>query len=169
MGKMNDTTHPTPAAASRSWPGMLALLAVALPMLAGCAAPAAPPQSAAAPERPSAGAGAGSAYGIRLDGLHLSAHGYILDLRYRVLDPDKAAPLLDAKKKVQLIDGLRDAKLGVPESPVIGGMRQTSRNRVIYTDRDYFVLFVNPGRAVRSGETLDLAVDGVKIAQVTVE
>lgn len=164
---MKLATHERTAAAPRSWPGILTLLSVALPMLAGCAAPVMPAQSGAAFE--TRAASAGSAYGIRLDGLRLSAHGYLLDLRYRVTDPDKAAPLLDAKKKVQLIDSARNAKLGVPESPVIGGMRQTSRNRVIYTDRDYFVLFVNPGRAVRSGDQLDLAVDGVKIAQLTVE
>jgi hypothetical protein len=125
--------------------------------LAGCAAP---------------GAGSGGPqrierYGIQVEGLHLSAHGYMLDLRYRVTNPVKAAPLLDAHKQVQLFDDLRRARLGVPESPVIGGMRQTSRNHVIHTDRDYFILFVNPGRAVKAGDTLQLAVDGQRIATVT--
>lgn len=139
-----------------------ALLAGAAPMLVvGCASPA----RTGVPGASSAEA----AYGIRVDGLHLSAHGYILDLRYRVVDPAKAAPLLDAKRKVVLIDVARQAKLGVPESPVIGGMRQTSRNRVVYTDRDYFILFVNPGRAVRAGDRLQLAVDGASIAELSVQ
>jgi len=142
---------------------------VAIPFyLAGCAgppiAPASRPVASTAPA-----ASAQEVYGIRVDGLHLSAHGYILDLRYRVLDPQKAAPLLDAKSKVYLVDAARNATLGVPESPVIGGMRQTSRNRVIYTDRDYFILFVNPGRAVRAGDTLRLAVDGAGIAELSVQ
>lgn len=107
--------------------------------------------------------------GIEIHGLHLSAHGYVLDMRYRVRDQVKAAALLDSKKKVTLVDEARHAQLGVPESPVIGGMRQTSRNHVVYTDRDYFILFVNPGRAVRVGDRLQLAVDGHKIAQLTVE
>jgi uncharacterized protein YxjI len=106
--------------------------------------------------------------GIEIHGLHLSAHGYVLDLRYRVRDRVKAAALLDSKKKVYLIDEARHSRLGVPESPVIGGMRQTSRNYTVYTDRDYFILFVNPGRAVRVGDTVQLAVDGRKIAQLTV-
>lgn len=108
-------------------------------------------------------------YGIRVDALHLSAHGYILDLRYRVLDPQKAAALLDAKSKVYLIDEARQARLGVPASPIIGGMRQTSRNHVVYTDRDYFILFVNPGRAVGPGDTLKLAVDGAQVAELSVQ
>ena len=107
--------------------------------------------------------------GIRVTGLHLSAHGYVLDLRYRVLDKALAAPLLDSKKKVYLLDNAHSAKLGVPESPVIGGMRQTSRNHVIYTDRDYFILFVNPGRAVRPGDVLKLAVDDTTVAELKVQ
>lgn len=136
----------------RTFGGALAALAAAL--LAACAA---------APPAPAADTG------IEIHGLHLSAHGYILDLRYRVRDQARAAALLDAKKKVYLVDAARHARLGVPESPVIGGMRQTSRNRTIYTDRDYFILFVNPGRAVRAGDTLALAVDGQQIAQLTVK
>jgi hypothetical protein len=108
-------------------------------------------------------------FGIRISGLHLSAHGYILDLRYRVLDKGRAAPLLDSKSKVYLVDAAHGAKLGVPESPVIGGMRQTSRNHVIYTDRDYFVLFVNPGKTVHSGDALTLAVDDTTVAGLVVE
>jgi hypothetical protein len=107
--------------------------------------------------------------GVDIRGLHLSAHGTILDLRYRVRDKDKAAALLDSKKKVYLVDQARNARLGVPESPVIGGMRQTSRNHVVYTDRDYFILFVNPGRVVRAGDRVQLAVDGRNIAELTVQ
>jgi hypothetical protein len=107
--------------------------------------------------------------GIEIRGLHLSAHGYILDMRYRVRDKARAAALLDAKKRIYLVDDVRQARLGVPESPVIGGMRQTSRNHVVYTDRDYFILFVNPARAVRVGDQVQLAVDGHEIARLTVE
>jgi hypothetical protein len=135
---------------------LVALAAVAA--TAGCAAPA---------NRNSQQQEAGCC-GIVVQGLHLSAHGYMLDLRYRVTDPGKAAPLLDAHKKVQLLDDVRQARLGVPASPVIGAMRQTSRNHVVYTDRDYFILFVNPGRAVKAGDTLQLAVDGQRIASLTV-
>jgi hypothetical protein len=139
----------------------------ALPVyLAGCATD--PVGGAAHVAAGSPASTAESVYGIRLDGLHLSAHGHILDLRYRVIDPAKAALLLDARSRVYLIDGARNAKLGVPQSPVIGGMRQTSRNHVVYTDRDYFILFVNPGRVVRSGDTLKLAVDGTGIAELSV-
>ena len=154
----------------------VATVAAIWTLLPGCASEPAPAgmkladeaQHAPSAESP-ATASPEAVYGIRVDGLHLSAHGYILDLRYRVLDADKAALLLDARKKVYLLDDAHGAKLGIPESPVIGGMRQTSRNHVIYTDRDYFILFVNPGRTVHSGDTLKLAVDDIKVAELTVQ
>ena len=145
------------------------LLTLAALLLPSCAAT--PPAGddkmgiAAPPSWP----GVGEAFGIKVTGLHLSAHGSIIDMRYRVFDKDKAAPLLDSKEKVYLVDdGHGGAKLGVPESPVIGAMRQTSRNHVIYTDRDYFILFVNPGKAVQVGDTLKLAVGDEIIDNLTV-
>jgi hypothetical protein len=143
---------------TRQRPWTCALLAALLG--AGCAP---------APIAPAAAAPAAADAGIEIRGLHLSAHGYILDLRYRVRDKAMAAALLDAKKRVYLVDDVRHARLGVPESPVIGGMRQTSRNQVVYTDRDYFILFVNPARAVRVGDRVRLAVDGHEIARLTVQ
>jgi hypothetical protein len=142
------------------------LLAAALLQLGGCAShPATGAYLSSTPMAPDAEA----RLGIRVTGLHLSAHGYVLDMRYRVVDKELAAPLLDRKRKVYLVDAAHNAKLGVPESPVIGGMRQTSRNYVIYTDRDYFILFVNPGRAVRQGDVLKLAVDDTALAELTVQ
>jgi hypothetical protein len=147
-----------------------ALLAAALP-LGGCASYQKAALSAA--ETPGVPASlspeAEAKLGIHVTGLHLSAHGYVIDLRYRVFDKDKAGPLLDSKKKVYLVDEGHHAKLGIPESPVIGAMRQTSRNHVVYTDRDYFILFVNPGRAVRPGDVLKLAVDDSTIADLKVQ
>lgn len=139
-------------------PRTCALLAALLG--AGCAP---------APVAPTPAVPAVTDAGIEVRGLHLSAHGYILDLRYRVRDKAMAAALLDAKKQVTLVDDARHAQLGVPSSPVIGGMRQTSRNQVVYLDRDYFILFVNPARAVRVGDRVQLAVDGREIARLTVQ
>jgi len=144
------------------------VLVAVLLTLAGCATRSEPMASQADEAKTVPVVDLASSHGIRIAGLHLSAHGYILDLRYRVLDPDKAAPLLNSKNKVTLVDEAHHARLGIPESPIIGGMRQTSRNRVIYTDRDYFILFVNPGRVVKVGDTLKLAVDDTKIAELTV-
>ena len=80
----------------------------------------------------------------------------MLDFRYRVLDPEKASPMLNGKIQPYLVDDLRGARLGVPDTPKLGRIRQTSRNNKILTDRTYFVMFGNPGKAVQSGDKLSL-------------
>lgn len=145
--------------------GLFALVLPAL-LIVGCATPGGAPASRASVAGTAAPI---DSLGIVVHGLHLSAHGNILDLRYRVTDPQRAAALLDSKSRVQLLDPQRGAALGIPESPVIGPMRQTARNHVLYRDRDYFVLFVNPAHAVQAGETLALAIDGKTVAQLRVE
>jgi hypothetical protein len=137
-------------------------------IVGGCASapPAAP--VAAAPAR-AAGETVVEAYGIRVEGLRLSAAGSMLDLRYRVLDAAKAAPLLNGKVQPYLLDAAHSAKLGVPDTPVLGRIRQTARNNVIHTDRTYFVMFGNPGKAVQSGDKVSLLLGAVKVTDLTVQ
>lgn len=107
-------------------------------------------------------------FGIRVEGLQLSAAGSMLDFRYRVLDPLKAAPILNPKLQPYLLDEARGAKLGVPVSPVLGRIRQTSRNNVIYMDRTYFVIFGNPGKTIQSGDKVTLVLGDLKITDLFV-
>jgi hypothetical protein len=175
---MNQTVpSPTRSAVVRlACPGRLPglLLAAVVWQLTGCAdAPEIAPttveavvvSAAAVPEV----ASAESAYGISVVGLQLSAAGTMLDFRYRVLDAIKAAPLLDRKQRPYLLDPVRGgARLGVPDTPVLGQIRQTARNNVVYTDRNYFIMFGNPGRAVQRGDTVSLMLGQAKIADLTV-
>lgn len=108
-------------------------------------------------------------YGIRVEGLRLSAAGSMLDFRYRVLDQAKAAPLLNGKIQPYLLDESRGAKLGVPDTPVLGRIRQTARNNKIMEDRTYFVMFGNPGKAVQSGDRVTLLLGDVRITDLTVQ
>ncbi len=126
-------------------------------LLGGCATPPTP--------RPDTEA----IYGIHVEGLRLSAAGSMLDFRYRVIDPQKAAPLLDGRVKPYLLDEAHAAKLGVPDTPVLGRIRQTSRNNKIATDRNYFIMFGNPGKAVHSGDKVTLLLGELKIADLLVQ
>lgn len=110
-----------------------------------------------------------STYGIRIEGLRRSAAGSMLDLRYRVLDPEKASPMLNGKIQPYLLDDLRGAKLGIPDTPKLGRLRQTSRNNKILTDRTYFMMFGNPGKAVQSGDQVTLLLGVVKITDLRVQ
>lgn len=106
--------------------------------------------------------------GIRMEGLRLSAAGYMLDFRYRVVDPDKAAALLDRKVRPYLLDEVSGAQLGVPDTAKLGQLRTTGRNKVV-PDQDYFILFANPGRYVQAGTRMTLVMGDVRIENLTVE
>lgn len=155
--------------ATRRAPGWKALGGLALALFAGlqligCAsAPA--PVAVAQTEQPTVEA----TYGIHVEGLRLTAAGSMLDFRYRVVDPSKAAPLLNGKIQPYLLDEAHAATLGVPNTPKLGRLRQTSRNGKIHTDRTYFVMFGNPGKAVRSGDKVTLLLGQVKITDLTVQ
>jgi hypothetical protein len=112
---------------------------------------------------------AAAVYGIRVEGLRVSAAGSMLDFRYRVIDPEKAAIVLDGRIQPYLLDELRGAKLGVPDTPKLGRIRQTSRNHKILTDRTYFIMFGNPGKALRSGDKVVLELGDVRITNLTVQ
>jgi len=111
----------------------------------------------------------GEGWGIQIEALRLSAAGSMLDLRYRVIDKDKAAPLLDSKRRPYLLDEQRGAKFGVPDTPILGQLRQTSRNHAVLAGHSYFVLFANPGKFLHSGDKVALVMGDAKLPELTIE
>lgn len=106
--------------------------------------------------------------GIKIVGLRRSAVGYMLDFRYRLLDPAKASSLLDRKIHPYLLDEATGAQLGVPDAPKVGQLRPTSRNNVI-SGRNYYILFANPGRYLQAGSKVTLIAGDTRISHLTVE
>lgn len=154
-----------------------ALLVVAAVAAAGCAtapapdvaAPATPP-AASADKAPTTTAGmVVDAFGVKLMGVRLSGNGYLVDVRYQVLDAAKAQPLLDRSVRPVLIDEATGNRFYVPTPPIVGSLRQTARNKVIHTDRTYFMLFANPDRRLQPGSNVTLYVGDQKFANLRVE
>ncbi len=145
----------------------LGLLCTAL-QLAACANPGLDAAAQGGAE-PVASESLEARWGIRVEGLRLSAAGSMLDFRYRVLDARKAAPLLDGKTQPFLLDEAHGAKLGVPDTPILGRLRQTARNNSILTDRSYFIMFGNPGKVLHSGDRVTLLLGQAKIADLAVQ
>lgn len=143
---------------------------------AGPAGSASAPSAAAAPQTTSGAAteslGAGAIveqFGVQLKGVRLTANGYIVDVRYRVLDPVKAQPLLDRKVRPTLVDEATGDRFYVPTPPIIGALRQTTRNKTVHTDRDYFMLFANPNRKLQAGSKVTLYVGDQRFGNLLVE
>jgi len=149
----------------------LGLVCAVAALLTGCAATpvakSAPPAHAVA-QVTTAASELEANYGIQVDGLRLSAAGSMLDFRYRVLDPEKAAPILNGKIQPYLLDTAHQAKLGVPDTPVLGRLRQTARNNVISTNRTYFIMFGNPGKVLQSGDKVTLLLNQTRVTELTV-
>jgi hypothetical protein len=106
--------------------------------------------------------------GIEIVGLRRSAAGYMLDFRYRLLDPVKAAQLLDRKLSPYLLDEATGAQLRVPTAPKVGQLRPTSRNKII-PGRNYYILFANPGRYLKAGSKVTLVAGDTQINHLTIE
>ena len=104
-------------------------------------------------------------WGIKELGIRLSAAGYMLDFRYKVLDPEKASLLLQRQAKAYLIDQTTGKKLGVPRTK-LGPMRQTSVKPI--ADREYFILFSNPG-VVKPGSKVTVVIGDFRIENLIVE
>ena len=175
--------HKGTAASLQAYPGgscrqpaliaalMLVLMVLLLP---GMAFSADPPAELAAQDalQPAASQAAVAQsveeqLGVRIRGVRLSAAGFMLDLRYRVLDAAKAAPFLN-RKLAPYLQASTGTRLGVAASPKIGPLRSTQRG-AIHLDRDYAMLFGNPGRYLRSGSKITLVIGEQKIENLIVE
>lgn len=135
--------------------------------LSGCATKPESPYSSGE-KREAPGNGVEGKLGIRMEGLRLSAAGYMLDFRYRVTDPAKAEPLLNRKIRPYLLDETSGAQLGVPDTAKLGQLRTTARNKVV-PERDCYILFANPGRFVQAGTKMTLVMGDLRIENLTVE
>ncbi len=105
-------------------------------------------------------------WGIKPLHMRLSAGGYMLDFRYRVTDAEKASPIFSRALKPFLIDQATGAKFSVPEPPKVGALRQTRRPAA---DKNYFIIFANPGNYVKKGNRVTVVIGELKIENLVVE
>jgi hypothetical protein len=118
------------------------------------------------PRLPGAGSALELRSGVAVDGLRSSAGGYMLDLRLRVLDARKAAPLLGRKHQPRLIasDG---SVLRVPVAPKLGALRQAPA--ALEPGATYFALFANPGQKIQRGDRVRVELSDSWALEVVVE
>jgi hypothetical protein len=108
-------------------------------------------------------------WGVRIESIRTSAAGNLIDFRYRILDSDKALPLVERKNKPYLIDQESGKTLGVPNGAKVGPLRQTVRYGKPKEDRIYFVLFGNPEGFVKPGDKVTVVIGDFRVANLVVE
>lgn len=105
-------------------------------------------------------------WGIEVIGLHLTAAGYMLDFRYRVTDPAKAAPIFLRKSQPVLIDEATGHKFSVARPPTVGPLRSSQPPQ---SGRTYFMLFGNPGGFVKAGGKVTVEVGQFRVQNLEVQ
>jgi hypothetical protein len=106
-------------------------------------------------------------WGVEIQSVRLTAAEYMLDFRYRVLDVDKAAPILDRHIKPHVIVERSGAKLQVPISSKLGPLRQAQTDP--QAGRNYYAFFANPGRHVKRGDLITVVVGDFTVEHLAVE
>jgi hypothetical protein len=105
-------------------------------------------------------------WGIKILSLRPTSAGYMLDLRFQVLDPEKASHVLSRKAKAFVLDEDSGKTLPVPVTKS-GPLRQTTRKPE--TGRHYFSLFSNPGGLVKEGSKVTVIIGDFRAEHVVVQ
>lgn len=105
-------------------------------------------------------------FGIQILSLRPTALGHMLDLRFKVLDSEKAKPILDKNKKSYLMDQKSGKTLQVPVTKS-GSMRQTTLKPE--AGRVYFTLFANPGGFVKENSPVTLVIGDFKKGDIIIK
>jgi protein SCO1/2 len=104
-------------------------------------------------------------WGIRILGVRLTAGGYMLDFRYHVVDPEKAAPIFIRGIKPYLDDEASGSRFIVPAPPKTGPLRTSNPPQ---KGRNYFMFFANPARFVKPGRLVTVTVGDFRVEHVRV-
>lgn len=109
-------------------------------------------------------------WGIKLYGIRWTSSGYMLHLRFRVLDPEKAFPLLRRHVDRYVIVEKSGAVLQVPFTAKLGSLRASVRTaNMVKESRTYGSLFANPGRHVKPGDKVTLVIGNFMAEHLTVQ
>ena len=105
-------------------------------------------------------------WGVEITALRRTAHGHMLDFRYRVLDPDKAKALFVRQTKPSLIHERTGKVLAVPETAKIGPLRNSNAPK---QGKIYWMFFGNAGKLVQVGDKVTVAIGDFRAEGLTVE
>jgi hypothetical protein len=99
-------------------------------------------------------------WGVDIVGVRPVSSGYMLEFRYRVLDPKKAQSLNNKKARPYVIDEATGIRLAVPSMENIGELRQVATPEA---NRTYFMIFGNPGKLVKSGSPVSVVIGDFRV------
>ncbi len=105
--------------------------------------------------------------GIQVLSIRRTAADSMLDFRYKVVDPKKAAIFIDKKNKPLLKILKNGVFLKVPVTAKIGPLRQSAN--FAKAGKNYFMFFGNPRRMVKTGDKVQVHIGDFKSKILIVE
>ena len=105
-------------------------------------------------------------WGVEVVFVRQTSAGYMLEFRYKVLDPEKAKPLFERKLKPMLTHVDSGAKFIVPTPPKTGALRNSNMPQA---DRTYWMFFANPGQYVKPGDTVTIEIGDFVAKNIVVQ
>jgi len=105
-------------------------------------------------------------WGISVTALRLTGGDHFVDFRYRVLDPDKAAVILNREEKAILVHEASGREYPVSVNK-LGPMRGTTVKPE--ANRQYVILFSNVNKMLKKGDKVSVLVGDAKIENLTLE
>jgi hypothetical protein len=100
--------------------------------------------------------------GVKLVRVALSGSGGLVDVRYRVIDPDKATSIHAADSPPLILD----QRSGAIVNQLLMAHLHHGRPTVGIT---YYLLFLNPGNVIRRGSRVSIQLGGARVEGVTVQ
>ena len=129
----------------------------------GVAAPAVSPQPA---HHPRENTFMKRQWGVEVLYVRQTSAGYMLEFRYKVLDPDKAMPLFERQTKPVLTHIESGAKLIVPTPAKTGALRNSN---VPIADHTYWMFFANPGKLVDKADLVSIEIGDFLVEGIVVQ
>lgn len=105
-------------------------------------------------------------WGVEVEYVRQTAAGYMLEFRYKVLDPVKAAPLFERQTKPLLTHVETGSKFVVPTPAKTGALRNSNPPLLNHT---YWMFFANPGKMVKPGEHVNIEIGDYLAENITVQ
>ena len=94
----------------------------------------------------------------------------MLEMTFRILDTDKAFPLLKRDVKRYVVVEKSGAVLEVPFTQKLGSLKSTVRtSNMVKKDHNYVALFANPSKHVNPGDKVTLVIGNFMAENVVVQ
>ena len=107
-------------------------------------------------------AGLAERSGVRLVRVAVSGNGGLIDLRYQVIDPDRANAVHDRETPPSLVD----ERTGLVVNQLLMGHMH---HGVMKAGQTYYLIFENPGNLVQSGARVGVQLGDARVAHIRVQ